>query len=321
MRVLAVAVAAVLLLIALPVSAQSTDPAVPSASVTQRVAPAPQAVARVQQAVRQEACGAKQHRKADGTLWRCTFADDFDGKRLDRRKWQAVKTRTSGYTSGNDCFRGGRDNVRVNDGKLRLTIRKLRKPITCRVPRAANFRTRYTAGSVTTHDIFSQTYGRFEVRAKFPSSRVKGLQSAIWMTPQTPIYGAWPRSGEIDIVEHYTHRPRRGIPYLHYAYGFPATPLTSQTNNHCMIAGKKQRQRFHRYVTEWEPGRIRIRIDGDICVDHKVQPGLPWLTPQPFNHPFVLNLTHLLGVKQNAFDPARTQLPSTFVVDHWRVWQ
>lgn len=262
-------------------------------------------------------CGKRRHTKADGSAWVCTFAEEFDGRRLDPRRWQKVITRTSGYTSGTECFRAGKRNVEVSRGKLRLTARKLRAPITCRSPHGS-FRTRYTSGSVTTHGLFSQTYGRFQVRAKFPRSKVKGLQSAIWMTPQTPRYGAWPRSGEIDIVEHYTHRHRRAIPYLHYMFGFAATPLTSQTNNHCML---RKPRAFHTYVLVWEPGRLRVSIDGRPCLDHVVDPMLPWLSPQPFNHPFVLNLTHLLGVKQNAFSAKRTELPSTFVIDHWRVWR
>lgn len=275
------------------------------------VTPAPRAPA-------QEDCGRKQFTKPDGSVWACTFADDFEGKRLDTTKWQAIRTATSGFTSGNECFRAGKDNVRVSGGKLRLTIRKLKKPVSCAVARGRTFTTRYTAGSVTTHDIFSQTYGRFEVRAKFPSSKVKGLQSAVWLTPQNPRYGAWPRSGEIDVVEHYTHQPRRAIPYLHYMFGFAATPFTSQTNNHCMIGGKAK---FHKYVLVWEPGRIRVWVDGEACIDHVVRPMLPWFSPQPFDHPFVFNLTHMLGVADNAFDPARTEVPSTFVVDYWRAWR
>lgn len=258
-------------------------------------------------------CGRRQFTKPDGTPWVCTFAEEFDGKRLNRKRWQKVVTRTS----GTECFRGGKANVKVAKGKLRLTARKLRKRIRCASPHG-NFRTRYTSGSITTHGLFSQTYGRFQVRAKFPKSKVRGLQSAIWMTPQTPIYGAWPRSGEIDIVEHYTRHHRRAIPYLHYMFGFPATPNTSQTNNHCKL---RKPAKFHTYVLLWEPGRIRVSIDGRRCLDHRVDPMSSWQSPQPFDHPFVFNLTHLLGVKTNKFSAKRTELPSTFVVDHWRAWR
>ncbi|KAI5851551.1 concanavalin A-like lectin/glucanase domain-containing protein [Morchella snyderi] len=42
-------------------------------------------------------------------------------------------------------------------------------------------------------------YGRVEVRAKLPKG--KWLWPAIWMMPVENTYGAWPRSGEIDIAE------------------------------------------------------------------------------------------------------------------------
>jgi len=42
-------------------------------------------------------------------------------------------------------------------------------------------------------------YGRVEVEAKLPSG--DWLWPAIWMLPTDAVYGAWPRSGEIDIME------------------------------------------------------------------------------------------------------------------------
>ena len=39
---------------------------------------------------------------------------------------------------------------------------------------------------VTTYNRFSQAYGRFEIRAKFPAATVQGLQSAFWLWPDNP---------------------------------------------------------------------------------------------------------------------------------------
>ncbi|WP_110204972.1 glycoside hydrolase family 16 protein [Nocardioides daejeonensis] len=310
LRAVAVLCAAVLAAAwgAAPVSSAPSAAAVPQATA---------ATARSAVVAPGKTCGGQRLTKPDGSAWVCTFSEEFDGKRLNRHRWQKVVTRTSGFLGGGECFVGSKKNVRLKKGKLRLTARRLKKPMTCTTP-TGSFRTRYTSGSITTHDLFSQTYGRFQIRAKFPKTKIDGLQSAIWMTPQRPVYGAWPRSGEIDIVEHYTHRHRRAIPYLHYMFGFPATPLTSQTNTGCFLS---RPGRFHTYVLTWEPGRLRVSIDGKACLDHAVRPMLPWVSPQPFNHPFVFNLTHLLGVQENAFDPAATKLPSTFVVDYWRAWR
>eukprot|EP00471_Norrisiella_sphaerica_P000230 CAMPEP_0184484960 /NCGR_PEP_ID=MMETSP0113_2-20130426/6609_1 /TAXON_ID=91329 /ORGANISM="Norrisiella sphaerica, Strain BC52" /LENGTH=471 /DNA_ID=CAMNT_0026866195 /DNA_START=277 /DNA_END=1692 /DNA_ORIENTATION=+ len=52
---------------------------------------------------------------------------------------------------------------------------------------------------VRTAESFSIKYGRVEVRAQLP--RGDWLWPAIWMLPQDNVYGPWPNSGEIDIME------------------------------------------------------------------------------------------------------------------------
>ncbi|KAJ9473817.1 Glycoside hydrolase [Pseudozyma hubeiensis] len=48
---------------------------------------------------------------------------------------------------------------------------------------------------------FSRTikYGRVEVKARMPTG--DWIWPAVWMMPKDSVYGAWPRSGEIDIFE------------------------------------------------------------------------------------------------------------------------
>eukprot|EP00058_Branchiostoma_floridae_P025161 XP_002610651.1 hypothetical protein BRAFLDRAFT_65842 [Branchiostoma floridae] len=52
---------------------------------------------------------------------------------------------------------------------------------------------------LTTAHSFSFRYGKVEVTAKMPTG--DWIWPAIWLLPQTWVYGDWPRSGEIDIVE------------------------------------------------------------------------------------------------------------------------
>lgn len=58
----------------------------------------------------------------------------------------------------------------------------------------------YHSGGIQTKGKFSFTYGKVEVRARFNGGR--GSWPAIWMMPEKAAYGGWPRSGEIDIMEH-----------------------------------------------------------------------------------------------------------------------
>jgi beta-glucanase (GH16 family) len=55
------------------------------------------------------------------------------------------------------------------------------------------------SGRINTKVGASIKYGRVEVEAKLPSG--DWLWPAIWMLPVSNAYGAWPRSGEIDIME------------------------------------------------------------------------------------------------------------------------
>jgi beta-glucanase (GH16 family) len=55
------------------------------------------------------------------------------------------------------------------------------------------------SGRINTKKGASIKYGRVEVTAKLPAG--DWLWPAIWMMPVKDTYGAWPRSGEIDIAE------------------------------------------------------------------------------------------------------------------------
>src|SRR4051812_7285439 len=57
----------------------------------------------------------------------------------------------------------------------------------------------YTSARIKTNALFSQAYGLFEFRAKFPAGT--GLWPALWMMPRDSAYGGWPTSGEIDVFE------------------------------------------------------------------------------------------------------------------------
>lgn len=55
------------------------------------------------------------------------------------------------------------------------------------------------SGRISTKPGASIKYGRVEVVAKLPAG--DWLWPAIWMLPRDNVYGPWPRSGEIDIME------------------------------------------------------------------------------------------------------------------------
>lgn len=249
-------------------------------------------------------CGSQVFYKPSGAAWRCTFADEFSGTSLDTRKWTVQTTPTD-----QECFVNSPRNVAVANGVLSLTTRKETSPVTC-----GSMTTPYTSGMVSGFGKYSQTFGRFEIRAKFPAAKVAGLHGALWMWPvDATKYGAWPTSGEIDIAELYTSYPDRVIPYVHY---WSQPDDTSVTNNYCMVADVSA---FHTYVLEWTARKITISIDGATCIDHTINAVSPTGVSGPFANPFFIALTQMLGVGGNSRSTS-TPLPATTQVDYVRAW-
>jgi beta-glucanase (GH16 family) len=169
---------------------------------------------------------------------------------------------------------------------------------------------------VNTSNLFSQAYGRFEVRARMPAATVQGLQESFWLWPEDATrFGAWPTSGEIDIAEAYSQYPDRAIPYIHYT---PAVFDPSVTNNMCTVGSVAD---FHTYVAEWTPTSITISYDGQTCLVDHWTPAFPLVAPEPFDQPFMIALTQALGIGGNTFIPGYTPLPATTQIDYVRVYK
>jgi beta-glucanase (GH16 family) len=267
-------------------------------------------------------CGNQTTLVADGATWACSFDSEFTGTSLDTKQWMPMTTASSGYISGlAACYVDSPNNISVGNGYLSLTARKEAAPFLCKEP-FGSFFTQYTSGTVSTYGLFSQAYGRFEVKAKLPAATVAGLQSSLWLFPQNELkYGGWPNSGEIDIAETYSEYPTLAIPTVHYSYdpgtANPSTNTNIVTNDACTINPNL----FNDYVAEWTPSTITMIYNGKTClVDHWI-PQFPESGSEPFDQPFFINLTQALGIDSNYFNPATTPLPATSEIQYVRVWK
>lgn len=258
-------------------------------------------------------CGAEVSRPT-GQPWRCTFADDFDGTALDVSKWGFLTTKASNLRGGDDCWVNDSENISVGAGVLRLTSQREDSPFTCTLANGDTYESQVSSGSVSTYGRFAQTYGRWDIRARFPQVTLPGSQSALWLTPYRNNYGAQPASGEIDVAEFYSLYPDRVVPYIQYN---PSSADSTVTNTQCFVTDP---QNFHTYSLVWSSDRVVITIDGATCVDHKIHAASPLSGAQPFDQPFVVNLAQTMGVGTN--EPIDgTPLPLTTEVDYVRVWR
>lgn len=121
------------------------------------------------------------------------------------------------------------------------------------------------SGRISTRSSKSIRYGRIEVEAQLPEG--DWLWPAIWMLPKDSVYGEWPQSGEIDIME------SRGN---NYTYSLGGNNIVSSTlhwgpdpdNDAWWRTNKKQKalhttysSGFHKYGLEWSPKYIYSYID------------------------------------------------------------
>ena len=176
------------------------------------------------------------------------WSDEFDYEGLpDSKKWDYVvggKLFNNEYQYYTDA---DIDNVFVKEGKL--TIKAIKEDYkNCE----------YTSARITSSGKGEMLYGRVEVRAKLPGG--SGTWPAIWMYPTDEAYGAWPASGEIDIMEFVGNDPKHVHASTHCLnYNFMnKNNFTEKMDVEGLDAN------FHVYSMEWLPGQLDMYFDNKL---------------------------------------------------------
>lgn len=234
--------------------------------------------------------------------------DEFEGNELDTDKWsyQLGTGSQFGLTGwGNNelqYYTDREDNVYIEDGMLHITARQ------------EFFQNmNYTSGRLRTINKGDWKFGRFEFRAKLPEGQ--GLWPAIWMLPTEEVYGGWPSSGEIDIMELVGHEPSTIHGTVHFG---PSWPSQQRTRTYSLDEGKFSDD-FHVFEIEWVEDKISWFVDGEEF--YSVTPASLSNQNYPFNETFHLLLNVAVGGNWPGNPDNTTEFPQSMIIDYVRVYQ
>jgi beta-glucanase (GH16 family) len=232
--------------------------------------------------------------------WTLTWHDEFDGPKVDPAKWEVVSQRDS--HNNEKQYYVPEQATMTPDGMLRITATN--EPLEGKLYRSARL-----------HSIFTQRYGRFECRAKLPSTQ--GMWPAFWLLPRP---ANWPKRGEIDVME------SKGSKTTAFgnAYHF-ADPKTGKhryvTKSHDPKDAKGNAinlaDDFHVYGVEWEPGELRFYLDDNPQPLYRVTNDDAPISDQPMG--VILNLA--VGGWYGGDPDSSTVFPQHFDIDFVRVWK
>ncbi len=234
------------------------------------------------------------------------WSDEFNATTLDQTKWS--------YQIGDGCDINlcqwgnnelqwyAQENVTVSNGTLKITAK--RETIQNR---------NYTSGRIRTLSKADIKYGRIEARMKMPVGQ--GLWPAFWMLPTDNVYGGWPQSGELDIVEYLGHEKATTHGTIHYGNPWPNN--RSLTKNFTLTEGGLNDD-FHVYAIEWTENDIKWFLDGFLfsTITRNDLGSERW----PFDQKFHFLLNFAVGGNWPGNPNGSTVFPQAFEVDYVRVY-
>ena len=308
-----------------------------------------------------QACGTKTHARSAETItpkiterqsvqdtslqskgWVQVWGDEFNSLELDRSKWEAEVSCWGGGNNEKQCYLDRAENIFIEDGilKLRAQADVVTGP---QYPqgypeRGATLTRSYSSGKVRTRNLASWKYGRIEARVKLPKGQ--STWPAFWMLPADDVYGGWPLSGEIDIMEavnlgavcddcsSVANVEFRTSAALHFGKAWPDNIFITKKR---FLASLEAVDDFHEFAVEWGEGHIDWFVDGEKFFSATSK---DWYSDAikksdnenaPFDQAFYLMFNLAVGGNlpdtnnEKRFNPS--SFPSEFWIDWVRVYQ
>ena len=241
--------------------------------------------------------------------WNIVWQDEFDKDSLDLTKWSRE---TGGHGWGNNelqYYTDSDSNSYVENGNLVVKAEVVPQGIG-----SSKGLRYYSSARLRTYGKGDWKYGRIEVKAKVASGQ--GIWPAIWMLPTDWLFGGWPSSGEIDIMEH-----------VGYDLGVVHGSVHTEAYNHKINTQRSSARKianvdteFHVYSIIWNKDKISFFIDDvQYFLFENDQQGnyKTW----PFDQRFHLLINIAVGGDWPGNPDNSTNFPRKMLVDYVRVYE
>jgi len=273
--------------------------------------------------------------------WQFIWGDEFSTPDLDRAKWEPEISCWGGGNNERQCYTDRVENIIIEDGVLKLKAQReqVRGP---EFPqgfkdRGGNITRDYTSGKLRTRGKASWKYGRISARIRLPKGQ--STWPAFWMLPSDDVYGGWPLSGEIDIMEAVNlgaickdcgegQSEYRTSAALHYGQAWPDNVFVTKKR---FLDNPAAIDKFHEFAVEWGEGKFSWFVDGEKFFSVTADEWYSGAVEKedninaPFDQNFYLMLNLAVGgnypdkLNEDKFNPA--SFPSELWVDWVRVYQ
>jgi beta-glucanase (GH16 family) len=232
--------------------------------------------------------------------WKLVWHDEFGGSSVQVGDWNVRNNTYLPYE--HSILTSAPDNVRVGGGVLTIEAQQQRRTV-------GRTTREYTSGYLDTIGKNSWTYGRFEMRARLPTTA--GMWPAFWLRADHGL-------GEIDIME-----AIGGLPRMAQQAVLQSTQgdREKEVNRHDITTGTVAD--WHVYAATGTPASITFTIDGTQVFQVRAD-DVPWLR-STFDEPMNIRLNLQVGgtlpdYYQHPLD-ASTRLPAAYRIDWVRVYQ
>lgn len=251
--------------------------------------------------------------------YRLVWSDEFDGTAVSAN-WNVVDN-DSPYNNELQAYTSRPENVSVEDGNLVITAR-----------REQHGTRSFTSARLDTHGRVSFTHGRLVARIKLPRL-ANGLWPAFWMMGEELGEGAWPRCGEVDIMEAgqaaaiaagTVERTLAGT--MHWGESVEKHQMYAPGN--VTVDADITGDGYHTYTMEWDETQMRFFLDdsAEPYFSKSIRSG--FALSKYFHNPFYIILNLAVGGDYTGIlsPSAVTALPvdgseAKMLVDYVRLYQ